>query len=294
MRSPRLRHDAAGVALAAGVARSATASSTASTSTSPPRGLEGLPAVPHLRAAALEGHRGHARPDQLRRVQVQRQDPDRGARRQPQRRRHPGRVRCHRRRDPHADGSVDTSYTAHYNDAGVALTTHAEPGGEPEPTRYSLLLENVSDATIDTYEHVTGPFARPRRRATVRLDFTPDDFATIQEQAFDQLQWHSSRTASTSARTSCATSWRSTPTAATRTGSTPSSTTPTSSPRRRRRSRPSTTLPRLRPRPRRRRRPEVALDFMMGTTAARHDIHDWPHRAPRQPAARHPVAPDCD
>ena len=49
-----------------------------------------------------------------------------------------------------ADGSVDGSFVAHFNDAGVAVTTHTEPGGEPEPTRYSLLLENVSDDTIDT------------------------------------------------------------------------------------------------------------------------------------------------
>ncbi|HEY6596874.1 MAG TPA: hypothetical protein VI011_22640, partial [Asanoa sp.] len=47
-----------------------------------------------------------------------------------------------------ADGSVDGSFVAHYNDAGVAVTTHTEPGGEPEPTRYSLLLENVSDDMI--------------------------------------------------------------------------------------------------------------------------------------------------
>ena len=55
-----------------------------------------------------------------------------------------------------ADGSVDGTFVAHFNDAGVAVTTHTEPGGEPEPTRYSLLLENVSDDTIGTYEHVTG------------------------------------------------------------------------------------------------------------------------------------------
>ena len=88
----------------------------------------------------------------------------------------------------HADGSVDGTFTAHFNDAGVAVTTHSEPGGEPEPTRYSLLLENVSGDTIDLYEHVTGqPLAH--NDGNVRFDFTPQDFTEIQEQAFDQLQW---------------------------------------------------------------------------------------------------------
>jgi hypothetical protein len=86
-----------------------------------------------------------------------------------------------------ADGSVDGSFVAHYNDAGVAVTTHTEPGGEPEPTRYSLLLENVSDGTIDLYEHVTGRPLAHGEDNQVRFDFTPEDFEQIQEQAFDQV-----------------------------------------------------------------------------------------------------------
>jgi hypothetical protein len=69
----------------------------------------------------------------------------------------------------------------------VAVTTHTEPGGEPEPTRYSLLLENVSDGTIDLYEHVTGQPLAHGDDNQVRFDFTPEDFAEIQEQAFDQV-----------------------------------------------------------------------------------------------------------
>ena len=86
-----------------------------------------------------------------------------------------------------ADGSVDGSFVAHYNDAGVAVTTHTEPGGEPEPTRYSLLLENVSDDTIELYEHVTGRPLAHGDDNQVRFDFTPEDFAEVQEQAFDQV-----------------------------------------------------------------------------------------------------------
>ena len=59
-----------------------------------------------------------------------------------------------------ADGSVNGSFVAHFNDAGVAVTTHTEPGGEPEPTRYSLLLENVSDGRgLDS--HVWGKALAP-------------------------------------------------------------------------------------------------------------------------------------
>jgi len=87
-----------------------------------------------------------------------------------------------------ADGSVDGSFVAHYNDAGVAVTTHTEPGGEPEPTRYSLLLENVSDSTIDMYEHVTGQPLAHGDDNQVRFDFTPEDFEQIQAQAFDQVK----------------------------------------------------------------------------------------------------------
>jgi hypothetical protein len=84
------------------------------------------------------------------------------------------------------DGSVDSSYTAHYNDAGVAVTTHKDPGGEPVPTRYSLLLENVSDDTIETYERFSGQ-KLAHNAGNVRVDFTPEDFKAIQGQAWDQL-----------------------------------------------------------------------------------------------------------
>jgi hypothetical protein len=85
-----------------------------------------------------------------------------------------------------ADGSVDTSYTAHFNDAGVAVTTHQDAGGEPVPTRYSLLLENVSESSIETWETFSGQ-KLAHNGSNVRFDFTPEDFATIQAQAWDQL-----------------------------------------------------------------------------------------------------------
>jgi hypothetical protein len=82
---------------------------------------------------------------------------------------------------------VDSSYVAHFNDAGVGVTTHAEPGGEPVPTRYSLLFEGVDEETIDTYEHVTGRRLAHGEDGNVRFDFTEADFEAIQDQAFDQL-----------------------------------------------------------------------------------------------------------
>jgi hypothetical protein len=85
-----------------------------------------------------------------------------------------------------ADGSIDTSYAAHFNDAGVALTTHQDQGGEPVPTRYSLLLENVSDDSIGTYERFSGQ-KLAHNGSNVRFDFTPQDFETIKDQAWDQL-----------------------------------------------------------------------------------------------------------
>jgi hypothetical protein len=87
----------------------------------------------------------------------------------------------------HPDGSVDTSFVAHLNDAGVAVMTHQEPGGEPVPTRYSLTFEGVDDETIDTYEHVTGRQLAHGEDGNVRFDFTEADFEAIQDQAFDQL-----------------------------------------------------------------------------------------------------------
>ena len=106
------------------------------------------------------------RPDEVRRLRVHRRDPARGARRQPAASAacwpSPARPAS---RPPTPTAASTARFKAHFNDAGVAVTTHTEPGGEPEPTRYSLLLENVSDNTIDLYEHVTGqPLAARRRR----------------------------------------------------------------------------------------------------------------------------------
>ncbi len=87
----------------------------------------------------------------------------------------------------HPDGSVDTSAIAHFNDAGIAITSHTDPGGEPEVTRYSLTFENVDDSVLDAYEHMTGRELPRGENGTVRFDFTPEDFSTIREQAFDQV-----------------------------------------------------------------------------------------------------------
>jgi hypothetical protein len=54
-------------------------------------------------------------------------------------------------------------------------------------TRYSLLLENVDDSIIDAYGQMTGKPLAHGQNGTVRLDFTPADFETIQDQAFDQV-----------------------------------------------------------------------------------------------------------
>jgi hypothetical protein len=35
------------------------------------------------------------------------------------------------------------------------------------------------------------------------------------------------------------------------------------------------------------------VDFMQATTAARHDIHDWPSEHPDSLLPGTPVAPDC-
>ena len=93
-----------------------------------------------------------------------------------------------------ADGTVENSFTGHYNDAGVTVITRQEPGGEPEPVRYSLMFENVDDDTIEMYEHVTGrPLARGND-GNVRFDFTPDDLMAIKEQAFEQLMGYAEDT----------------------------------------------------------------------------------------------------
>ncbi len=192
-----------------------------------------------------------------------------------------------------ADGSVDGSFTAHFNDAGVAVTTHTEPGGEPEPTRYSLLLENVSDDTIDLYEHVTGqPLAHSGDN--VRFDFTPENFADIQEQAFDQLQWQLEQNRIDLSEDELRDIIEEYPhggdpygidsafnnayeLAAAET--------------------PEQALYELYLGSGVGRDGDVGLqsliDFMQATTAARHDIHDWPYQHPDSLLPGSPVAPDC-
>ena len=193
-----------------------------------------------------------------------------------------------------ADGSVDGSFVAHFNDAGVAVTTHTEPGGEPEPTRYSLLLENVSDGTIDTYEHVTGQSLPHGADNQVRLDFTPDDFAAIQEQAFDQLQWQLEQNRIDLSEDELRDIMEEYPhggdpygldsafnnayeLAAAET--------------------PEQALYELYLGSGVGRDGDVGLqsliDFMQATTAARHDIHDWPHEHPDSLLPGTPVAPSC-
>ena len=192
-----------------------------------------------------------------------------------------------------ADGSVDGSFTAHFNDAGVAVTTHTEPGGEPEPTRYSLLLENVSNDTIDLYEHVTGqPLAH--NGDNVRFDFTPENFADIQEQAFDQLQWQLEQNRIDLSEDELRDIMEEYPNggdpygidsafnnayelAAAET--------------------PEQALYELYLGSGVGRDGDVGLqsliDFMQATTAARHDIHDWPYQHPDSLLPGSPVAPDC-
>jgi len=194
-----------------------------------------------------------------------------------------------------ADGSVDGSFVAHFNDAGVAVTTHTEPGGEPEPTRYSLLLENVSDDTIDLYEHATGQSLAHGEDNHVRLDFTPDDFAEIQEQAFDQLQWQLEQNRIDLSEDELRDIMEEYPhggdpygidsafdnayeLAAAET--------------------PEQALYELYLGSGVGRDGDVGLqsliDFMMATTAARHDIHDWPYQHPDSLLPGSPAAPDCD
>ncbi len=194
-----------------------------------------------------------------------------------------------------ADGSVDGSFVAHFNDAGVAVTTHTEPGGEPEPTRYSLLLENVSDDTIGLYEHVTGQPLAHGEDNQVRLDFTPDDFATIQEQAFDQLQWQLEQNRIDLSEDELRDIMEEYPhggdpygidSAFNNAYELAAAATPEQA------------LYELYLGSGVGRDGDVGLqsliDFMQATTAARHDIHDWPYQHPDSLLPGSPVAPDCD
>jgi hypothetical protein len=193
-----------------------------------------------------------------------------------------------------AEGSVDGSFVAHFNDAGVAVTTHTEPGGEPEPTRYSLLLENVSDGTIDTYEHVTGQQLAHGDDNQVRLDFTPEDFAEIQDQAFDQVMHRLEQNRIDLSEDELRDVMEEYPNGGDPYGIDDSF------------SRayeiaaaenPEQVLYNLYLGSGVGRDGDVGLqsliDFMMATTAARHDIHDWPREHPDSLLPGSPVAPSC-
>jgi hypothetical protein len=193
-----------------------------------------------------------------------------------------------------AEGSVDGSFVAHFNDAGVAVTTHTEPGGEPEPTRYSLLLENVSDGTIDTYEHVTGQQLAHGDDNQVRLDFTPEDFAEIQDQAFDQVMHRLEQNRIDLSEDELLDVMEEYPNGGDPYGIDDSF------------SRayeiaaaenPEQVLYNLYLGSGVGRDGDVGLqsliDFMMATTAARHDIHDWPREHPDSLLPGSPVAPSC-
>jgi hypothetical protein len=193
-----------------------------------------------------------------------------------------------------ADGSVDGSFVAHFNDAGVAVTTHTEPGGEPEPTRYSLLLENVSDSMIDTYEHVTGRPLAHGDDNQVRLDFTPEDFAQIQDQAFDQVKHRLEQNRIDLSDEELRDVMEQYPHGGDPYGIDDSFSqayeiAAAESPEQ--------VLYNLYLGSGVGRDGDAGLqsliDFMMATTAARHDIHDWPHEHPDSLLPGSPVAPSC-
>jgi hypothetical protein len=194
----------------------------------------------------------------------------------------------------HPDGSVDTSVVAHFNDAGIAVTSHTDPGGQPEVTRYSLLLENVDDTMIDTYEHMTGKQLPHGDNGTVRFDFTPDDFETIQDQAFEQVMHEMEQSGNDVTESQLRDIMEEYPNggdpygvnsnfndayelAASKT--------------------PEQTLYNLYlgsgPGRNGNQGLQSMIDFMQGTTAARHDIHDFPGEHPDSLMPGLPVAPQC-
>ena len=193
-----------------------------------------------------------------------------------------------------ADGSVDGSFVAHFNDAGVAVTTHTEPGGEPEPTRYSLLLENVSDGTIDTHEHVTGQQLAQGDDNKVRLDFTPEDFAEIQDQAFDQVMHRLEQNRIDISEDELRDVMEEYPNGGDPYGIDDSFSQAYEIAAA---ENPEQVLYHLYLGSGVGRDGDVGLqsliDFMMATTAARHDIHDWPREHPDSLLPGSPVAPSC-
>ena len=193
-----------------------------------------------------------------------------------------------------ADGSVDGSFVAHFNDAGVAVTTHTEPGGEPEPTRYSLLLENVSDGTIDTHEHVTGQQLAQGDDNKVRLDFTPEDFAEIQDQAFDQVMHRLEQNRIDLSEDELRDVMEEYPNGGDPYGIDDSFSQAYEIAAA---ENPEQVLYHLYLGSGVGRDGDVGLqsliDFMMATTAARHDIHDWPREHPDSLLPGSPVAPSC-
>ena len=152
-------------------------------------GLEGLPAVPEVRQAAARGHARHQRPDEVRRLRVHRRHPARGARRQPQHRRRAGRVGRDRRRD-------DQRRRQRRRLLRRPLQRRRRRGHHAHRARRRARPDPLLAAAGERLRRHDRPVrarhrpaARARRGQPVRFDFTPDDFAAIQEQAFDQLQW---------------------------------------------------------------------------------------------------------
>jgi len=192
------------------------------------------------------------------------------------------------------DGSVDTSVVADFNDAGVAITSYTDPGGEPEVTRYSLLLENVDDSMLDTYEHMTGKKLPHGENGTVRFDFTPEDFETIQDQAFEQVMHEMEQSGNEVSEDQLRDIMEEYPNGGDPYGvnsyfndayELAASTTP------------EQTLYNLYlgsgPGRNGNEGLQSLIDFMQGTTAARHDIHDFPAEHPDSLLPGLPVEPQC-
>ena len=192
-----------------------------------------------------------------------------------------------------ADGSVDGSFVAHYNDAGVAVTTHTAPGGEPVPTRYSLMFKNVSDSMVDMYEHVTGS-KLAHNDGNVRFDFTPQDFDTIRQQAFDQLMYQQKQAGNEMSEDQLRDVLADYPHGGDPYGIDSSF---NQAYELAAASTPEQALYELYLGSGVGRDGNVGMqsliDFMQGTTAARHDIHDWPSEHPDSLLPGTPVAPDC-
>ena len=154
------------------------------------RGLEGLPVVPEVRQAAARGRAGHERPDAVRRVRVHRRHA--GSRRTSATSASaacsPSRARpASRPPTPTAASTAPSSRTS-TTPASPSPRTPSPAASPSRPATRCCSRTSPTD-TIDTYEHVTGQPLAHGADNQVRLDFTPDDFAAIQEQAFDQLQW---------------------------------------------------------------------------------------------------------